>query len=414
MSEPYSSPSPSPSPSASPSPSPCPCNVEIVAPDGIYVGCGRDEAPITLEAVVTPVTGDETYAWDQTGDGSGDFGTPAEQQTTLTGITRGTDTVTVDVVKSGCGCSASLDVYVIEVNDLPAMDSPELMDIEDVSDSGEFTVPLNGAAGLLRAVLIAAPDSESNPFIWGTDFDAKVTHSSGDVVIRLYRSGPYTVKVVRTGSDGNERDEYYKLLNNAGIGLYSASTAGTKIAATTDREEPNLPRDYDLVLICSNNDGFLNCARGMFPLHVGFSSVAQVNAAIIATYTAVNVGAKTPRKIKVALIDHGDVGVICMGMPHNAPDLQPGKYIAWADRQSQIDQLKFQVACQMRVSEFHFYNCCIAGKPQGVLLCQQIATGSVMTIKAYSDYTYFDIDSHTGFHFYYDKGDGVQPKTFRP
>lgn len=160
-------------------------SVQIALPDGKYIGAGRDQNPLTVQAVTAPanLTG-QTYSWSvSAGPGNGTF-TPATAQTTqFRGTTEGRATVRVDMTYQSSTYQDTDEVIVVRIDDLTEEVTPQLMDDVTVADGGQYVIPFNDSAGELRAVRISPCEDTQAPYLWGQDFQGVVNHQSGDVTL---------------------------------------------------------------------------------------------------------------------------------------------------------------------------------------------------------------------------------------
>jgi hypothetical protein len=352
------------------------------APEGRFVGTGKDTRPIPLEAEYEFGTGGETYAWSKVGgSGNGTFNDAAAQNPEFTGTQRGD--VTVQVVANGSDYS-TLDLVVIEINDL-AEDDPneEATEVYLEGEEAQYTVPYSTANGDLRGVYIAPPEDADDPFGWDEDFSAEVNHLDGSVTLTLDRSGPCLVKIVRD-LDGTETSAFLLVELNGAVGRMDGESvqAGKYVKVETPTG--------DLVLISSasgaNDNGYVKAARKHYTNYKDIGSVRDAAMEIAKCPVRENEN----DRISVVIVDHGTVGDMAMGCGMLG---EAGKYLTINTTQ---DLDYFTGICKGRVRELTHTGCAVGFGDVGAALLQKLHVDGDMKVWAPTKQNTWDDDGYWG------------------
>jgi len=354
--------------------------VVINLPDGKYVGCVKDEDPISLEAIVDPPGAGWTYSWSKvagSGSGNGTFNPSAGVESPdFKGTSKGELTVKVVVTDAGQTCEDTEDLVVIEINDLTEAVPLQFMDEYDVALGGYHTIPYSDPSdGDLQQVLISPIDDPDDPYLWIDEFDngdfgAKVDHETGEVVVELRRSGVYLVKTVRENA-GGETSTFFEL-------SVDASDPGEEIQLKKGKAVIVAKPSADLILIGSDaDDGFLKKARDSIGAG-NYVKIGSVAAAITAIENYYDTHGQQPFTLYV--LEHGKSGYQSMG---DATQEVEGEYIAHNDPASAADLAAFTTACNEKVSACHLGGCNVGSPPNGAAFLQKLATDGNMTATAW-------------------------------
>lgn len=350
--------------------------MDVVLPNGKYVGAIKDETPLPLEAEVDPPpSGAESYSWSITaGPGNGTFSDPNVSDPEFTGTTRGELTVKVVVTDGSDSCEDTDELVVIEIDDLSEDVPDQIMDQLFLDDADNtHVIPYNASAGDLRAVRIAPTDDPSDPYEWGTDFNGEVDNFSGDVTLTFVKDGVYIIKTIRAAA-GAEAEEIFAVWYNTGDG--SKKDGDCKDGKHDRQSKPTA----DLVLIsASANDdtNYLVGARNAYGgTHHSIDSVADVIAEMKTYFEAHN-----SKPFSVLIVDHGTIAYMSMGAGDTSVG-GAGKYIDDTATTS-VDRDAFMKACKdYKITTCTLAGCCVATNQQGRDFIQTLATGGQCTVRA--------------------------------